>query len=394
MKKILLSLLFILAVAGEATACTSFIVSGRVTPDGRPLLFKNRDTDDLNNHLVVSQGERYRFEGVTGDRDKEARNIWMGHNEKGFAIINTAAYNLNGHRQDKVENDGVVMRRALEVCATLADFQHLLDTLPRPMHVDSNFGVIDAQGGCAYFETGDSGYVKFDVNDPCVAPNGYLVRTNHAMTGDRSMDKGIERYLAISELMNQNFYSAMLDAATLITTVPRSLVHGLTKVNLLNNLPLDDGQRDMVAFTDFIPRYLTASAVLYQGVKPNEDPQHTIAWTIIGNPLTTVVVPLIGFDHLPAVLLGDGNNQSKLSQRGLQRKLRLFPYAAKGNGRNYIDRAQLVNRAGTGILQQVEAQEKDILQQALPVISGMRSGSKDATKKLWAFYSWFDSLMQ
>ena len=37
-----------------STACTSFIVSGRVTKDGRPMIFKNRDTGEQNNVVVGS----------------------------------------------------------------------------------------------------------------------------------------------------------------------------------------------------------------------------------------------------------------------------------------------------------------------------------------------------
>ena len=44
-----------LAIPEEANACTSFIVSGKVTKDGRPLIFKNRDTGNVNNVVVVMQ---------------------------------------------------------------------------------------------------------------------------------------------------------------------------------------------------------------------------------------------------------------------------------------------------------------------------------------------------
>ena len=71
------------------------------------------------------------------------------------------------------------------------------------MHSNSNFAVLDAQGGVAYYETGNNGYVKFDANDPIQAPYGFIVRTNHGMSGDRSLDQGIERYLAIQDYMTR-----------------------------------------------------------------------------------------------------------------------------------------------------------------------------------------------
>ena len=147
-------LLFVFAC--KTVACTSFIVSGKATKDGRPMIFKNRDTGEVNNVVVVEQGDLYRYMGITAFSDKKPNDIWGGHNEVGFAIINTAAYNLNGCEGKDTDNDGRVMRRALEVCRTLADFEHLLDTLPKPMDVNSNFGVLDGEGGCAYYETGKS----------------------------------------------------------------------------------------------------------------------------------------------------------------------------------------------------------------------------------------------
>ena len=113
------------AIACRTMACTSFIVSGKATQDGRPMIFKNRDTGEVNNVVVVEQGELYRYMGITAFSDKKPNDIWGGHNEAGFAIINTAAYNLNGCKGKDTDHDGILMRRALEVCRTLADFEHL-----------------------------------------------------------------------------------------------------------------------------------------------------------------------------------------------------------------------------------------------------------------------------
>ena len=40
----LLMTVALLTGATKSAACTSVIVSGKVTPDGRPYIFKNRDT--------------------------------------------------------------------------------------------------------------------------------------------------------------------------------------------------------------------------------------------------------------------------------------------------------------------------------------------------------------
>ena len=42
-------ILAVLPGPGRADECTTAVVSGSATPDGRPLLWKNRDTDEANN---------------------------------------------------------------------------------------------------------------------------------------------------------------------------------------------------------------------------------------------------------------------------------------------------------------------------------------------------------
>ncbi len=47
MKRTILSLLVaIFAIAHTADACTTAVISGKATPDGRSIIWKVRDTDD------------------------------------------------------------------------------------------------------------------------------------------------------------------------------------------------------------------------------------------------------------------------------------------------------------------------------------------------------------
>ena len=68
--------------------------------------------------------------------------------------MNTQSYNLVEVKpgEERGEANGRVMRRALEVCATVKDFRQFLDTLSKPSLIEANFGVIDAKGGAAMFE--------------------------------------------------------------------------------------------------------------------------------------------------------------------------------------------------------------------------------------------------
>ena len=389
----------LLGGAAHSNACTSIIVSGKVTPDGRPYIFKNRDTHDLDNLAIQIQGPRYRFIGIVATKDTLYKSVWSGHNEVGFAIANTAAYNLNGEpepgkpRPQGDDNDGILMRKALGTCRTLGDFEHLLDSIKAqgPIPSNSNFAVLDAEGGVAYYETGNKGYVKYDANDPLVAPYGFIVRTNHGMSGERSLDQGVERYLAISDYAARAAFANDLGFENIIRKVTRNLKHGLTQIDLHDFQPQDDSQPVYFPFRDFIPRYLTASAQLIQGVKENESPLLTTAWTIVGSPLTTVAIPLwITTDgKLPNVVTHQKpGQQAPLVTASFELKRQLFPIE-RGNGQDYINLARLINRSGTGIIQQIEPIETEIFYRSRAIRQ-----SNTPNKDISEFYRWVEQYVR
>ena len=87
---IALALSLVFMAAPDSSACTSAIISGKLTPDGRPLLWKHRDTGELNNRVDYVKGPKYAFIAVVNANDGDGKS-WMGVNEAGFAIINTAS---------------------------------------------------------------------------------------------------------------------------------------------------------------------------------------------------------------------------------------------------------------------------------------------------------------
>ena len=183
-----------------AEACTSVIISAAASSDGRPLMWKHRDTGTLDNRLEHFKGEKYSFVGLVNSTEGPlGKEVWMGSNTAGFSIMNTASYCLKNDDvpASEMDREGAVMYRALEICATLSDFEHFLDTLTRPMGVEANFGCIDAFGGAAYYETWNDGYVKRDVTE---MEDGYCVVTNFSVTGRREDWKGVERYETASRI--------------------------------------------------------------------------------------------------------------------------------------------------------------------------------------------------
>lgn len=193
-------LFLLLPIAGEA--CTAVIVSGKVRKDGKPLMFKHRDTGNPNNTIEYFRGEKYSFLGLvnTDWRTRPvAKNthgipeVWAGRNDAGFCIMNTATYDLKDDRvpAEEMDCEGIFMYRALEICANVADFEHYLDTLSRPMRVEANFGVIDAEGGAVWYEVNNTKWYKYDVNEE---PSGYRVVTNFTFAGRKKDRKGVDRY--------------------------------------------------------------------------------------------------------------------------------------------------------------------------------------------------------
>ena len=391
MKKLVLAFALVAVMMTEVQpvrACTSVIVSGSVTKDGRPMIFKHRDSKSVHNMMIVVQGQRYRYLGLVNAEDTKPNDVWGGHNEAGFGIINTAAYNMNGDGGD-TDGDGIFIRKALELCATLEDFERLLDTVKKPREVNSNFAVLDAKGGCAYYETGNYDYVKFDVNDPEVAPDGYLMRTNFGTTGNHKLDQGVERYQAITDFMAEACKEGNLEHDYLITNISRYLKHGVTKLDMHDFMPESEEDTRYVSFHDYIARYSTASVILVQGVRPDESPLNTVSWTIMGWPLTTVAIPLVltTTGKLPAIVTDDGTGHSQLNEMGLKLKARVFSLE-RGNVEFYGDLSKLMNKKGMGILQRILPIENEVMHLGEEALMSYRKSQE--ADMMQRYYDWVD----
>lgn len=356
------SVIMLLSGMTEVLACTTAVVSGKSTPDGRPLLYKQRDTGDLHNIIEFCYDGKFGYAGLVNSNDP-THAVWGGYNTAGFAIINSASYNLNADDpSDTKDKEGIVMKMALQQCATVEDFGRLLDSLPKPLGVEANFGVIDAKGGAAYFETGNSRYTRFDANDPKTAPGGYIIRTNFSVSGNREKDKGVCRYLEEERLFAAASATHSIACDFFLHTVSRCLTHGLTHTNLYDMMPQHGNEPVFVPFRDYIPRYITSATVLVQGIKSGEPTSLTTMWTIAGSPLTSVAIPVWMHPdgYFPPILLPDKKGFAPLCTWALNLKKKLFPME-EGEGNDYLNLSALINREQTGILQKNLKVEQEIL---------------------------------
>lgn len=269
-----------------APACTTAVVAPSATADGRPLLWKNRDADDRKNQVVTCADGKFAYVGVVNGGDAAGLDIWAGLNEAGFAIMNSASYNLG---EEESTGEGRLMKLALQSCASVEDFQALLErTGARKRDVEANFGVIDGKGGAAYFEVGPDSYRRFNASDPAIAPRGFLVRTNFSESGDRARGTGFLRRDRALALLEEKVAHRTLTAQSLLSGVARDLANVR-----LGSFPLENRKKGPVwAYTqDSVCRFDTVSAFVVQGPRPGEPPSLATAWIVLGNPLAAAAVP-------------------------------------------------------------------------------------------------------
>lgn len=329
--RIIVFTLFLSIATGFAWACTSAIISGSATQSGRPLLWKHRDTGIEDNFVAQIKaqkpGEIYDYVALYNAGDSTYRDAWMGMNEAGLAIMNTASYNLAPDTTDYKDREGIVMALALSRCRSLSDFETLLDTLPKPMGVQANFGLIDSSGDGAYYETDDFSYVKYSLKD---AKDGILIRTNYSHNRNVDGGYGYIREENARQLIAPYLAGDSITPATFTEGISRSFHHSLIGRDFAK------GQDRWVVDQDFIPRRSSTASIVFEGVLPGEDPSLTMMWTMIGYPPCSHVLPVM-IDNIPQSLLPDPETwHSPLCDSVVERKHQVFSIK-RGSGKYYID---------------------------------------------------------
>lgn len=334
-------------------ACTSAIISASASASGRPMLWKHRDTSAEDNKVEYVPGKdgEYSYVALFNASDVALEEAWIGMNEMGFAVMNTASYNLKNDKvpQKQMDKEGFVMTIALKSCRTVEDFAELLEQLPRPMGVEANFGVIDASGAGAYFETNNDSFERYNLSD---SPNGILIRSNYSHSGRKG-----EGYGYIREANAVKLFSGIKDGITpeyITETVSRSFYHDLYKNDML-----ESGEQWLVD-QDFIPRYKSTATIVVEGCVPtsvdniNSDKiiSEYIMWTGLGYPPCSEIVPVwCHRDGVSRDLRGIGpNGHSLMSDKVKMRRNEVFSLRSD-NKDKYIESTKLKNEFGNGYIQ-------------------------------------------
>lgn len=360
---LLMAIVAVISVNRPASACTAAVISGKVTPDGRPLLWKNRDCGFPQNSVKFFQGGKYSFIGIVNSGVKDPDEVWIGTNSAGFSIMNTQSYNLEevGPGEERGAANGRIMCMALEICATVDDFRHFLDTLSKPSMIEANIGVIDADGGAVMFEVGYYGYVEYDANDPAVAPHGYVARSNYSFSGGVNTGSGQVRYMAEDQLLMPAAGMGVITPQWILGEVARSFRHPLLGIDLRSgdfNRPHTTG---WFLDYDFIPRRTTSSSVVVQGVMPGENPETGLS------PLCVM-------------------SQNLASE--------VFSYDQGNGSEKYMYWEALYNLDGDGYMQQLAPVEDAVFEASRPILDSWRAAGRVDSGELKDLYSGLDSLIR
>lgn len=356
--KIVVTLTVMAAGAMQAFACTSAIVSAAASKSGRPMLWKHRDTGEVDNKVeyIAPKDGAMGYVALFNASDRQCREAWTGMNEVGFAVMNTASYNLNKDDvpQRLMDREGEVMSRALATCRTVDDFAALLDKLPRPMGVEANFGVIDANGDGAYFETGNYGYTRYNLSD---APDGIMVRTNYSHSGRKDEGLGYIREADALHLIAPYRGKNELTPEVFTEEFSRSFYHDVYG----KDMAAESGERWLID-QDYIPRYKSSATIVIEGIRPGSgaDPKSEyIMWTGLGySPCAEVYPVWCRKDGVDPGLRGlEDDGHARLSDEAKARRGEVFPIH-RGNGDRYIDMTKLFNAGGTGYVQTLTRQNR------------------------------------
>ena len=332
--KLLFAILAILTTAIPAMGCTSMIVSAAASADGRPLMWKHRDTDARNNFLarVEATDSTLAYVALFNEGDSTLSEAWTGMNEAGFAIMNTASYNLAPDTARLKDREGAVMTAALRRCRTVAEFDSLLSALSKPLGVQANFGVIDAQGGAAYFETSDHSWRRVDVAD---SPGGVLIRTNYSVSGQEGTGFGYIRYNTAQKLAAQAISRRAVTAPLFTESLSRSFSHSLTGHDYVAE------DEHYVADRDFIPRNISTASIVIEGVTPGQNPTDIYMWAALGYP-PCAVTERVTLTEIPSRLGPDLPGwRSSACAEAIERRDRCIAFPG-GSGPGYLDLHRLV----------------------------------------------------
>jgi hypothetical protein len=345
---------FFLPVPGQA--CTTAVISAAASAQGRPMLWKNRDTDYLNNKVIFVSGNPFSYLALVNAEDRSGRWVYAGLNSAGFAIFNSVAYNLPEKSSEMKDLEGAIMADALRTCSSIADFENYVrENLGPSLGSLANFGVLDAAGETALFEVSNHAYKKYLASD---FPEKYIVNTNFARSGEAETGAGYLRFARASQLFGQ-VLPGRISERQILGQFSRDTGHALVQQPSFPQFKAISGKKPFwIATRDTIDRGSTSAAVVVCGRLPGRKDSLATLWVMLGEPLFTIAVPMwVEAGASPAPLAQGEKAAICLESARLKKIARPYPESDRGE---YLDSTRLDNREGTGFLPRLLEGEKEI----------------------------------
>ena len=360
MKKLLRVLAIALVLSSSLPmpdlACTTAVISSGASNSGRPMLWKNRDSDFLNNKIIFVSESPFSYLALVNAEDRSGRWVYAGLNSAGFAIFNSMAYNLPENDKEMKELEGTIMADALRKCSSVVDFEkYVQENLGPSLGSLANFGVLDAAGEAALFEVSNHSYKKYLAAD---FPEKYIVNTNFASSGEAETGKGYLRFERASQLFRQ-VPPGQLSHRQILSQFSRDTGHALVQQPAFPQFKTISGKKPFwIATRDTIDREATSAAVVVCGRIPGRENSPATLWVMLGEPLFTIAVPLWVEAGASAAPLYLGEKAALyLESKRLKKMARPYPERDRCE---YLEATRLDNREGTGFLPRLLQAEKEI----------------------------------
>ncbi len=267
-----------------ARACTTAVVSREASATGRAMLWKNRDADGSDNQAVFLSDGKYPYVALVNRGDTTGLQIWAGINAAGFGIMNSASYNME---KGDTAGEGTFMKLALQTCQSVDDFEALLKrSNAGGRDVSANFGVVDARGGAASFETGKKSYVRFNAEAANDGARGLLVRSNYSRSLEKEAGAGYLREARGIELLGPLAVSKKLDARAILQTAARDIT------NVAIGSSGEAIGPPLVYTGDSICRLDTVATAVIEAPAEGELAETGVMWVIPALPIASTAIPV------------------------------------------------------------------------------------------------------
>ena len=296
-------------------SCTIAVLSGKITDNGKPYLFKNRDGSngdfevtlvDKNSALQCITNNCFKYIAVTKwKEDSENKFIYGGINEHNFAIGNAviSTYDM----RDNLSNKNLYLQRiALESCKTINDFENLLNNWlknNKNTAINSYYAVIDNNHAVIYKVLTVNNKLNITKYDADESPSGYYVFSSMLQRFSNN-DHESKRMKKFEEIIDNNLNNNKFINFETLKAISRNVCDNLEtiKSDLINIDPCINNENTMFSI-----------------IINNKD-----MYVNLNNPIAGIFLPT-SIDYIPEALYYDDVNgfacskQSELCSDGINK---------------------------------------------------------------------------